>query len=750
MSQEGASHRRRADSTKGSKAQALSVTFLWHMHQPYYRDSRTGLYQMPWVRLHGLKDYYDMIALLDDYPKIRMNFNLVPSLVEQIQDYANHQAVDEHLALTQKPAQGLVNGEKERILSGFFNCNQETMILPYPRYHQLLKKRGGDTSNLKAKARDFDVQDFLDLQVWSNLTWIDPIFRNDTFVSHLFKKGKDYTEEEKQKLILKQREILKKILPKYKELQDKGQIEISLSPYFHPILPLLCDTEEAKFALPQIQLPQTRFKHPQDAEAQIQQGIAFFEKVFGKKPQGMWPSEGSVSEKMIPLVAKSGLKWIASDEEILFQSFLIRGERTIRAMPSLDKRLLYRPYHVEAERKGVSIVFRDHTLSDLIGFVYSRWNPQDAASDFVKRLHQIRETIPEEARSSSLVSIILDGENCWEYYENDGRDFLKALYSQLSEDDQLRTTTISDFLKETSTTSRLNHLFPGSWINHNFRIWIGHPEDNLSWDLLHKTRDALVKYEKENRNKANIGQVLQEAWKEIFISEGSDWNWWYGDEHQGPGTEEFDRIYRSHLLRVYELIDQEPPEMLYQPIKSQLVSAYLYPPTGYLKPIIDGEKTHYYEWQPAGFFDPGKVGGTMHQVSSIISGIYFGSDESAIFFRIDPDLSKHKLQSEGYQFVLEILEPARYKIVLKSEKAELFQRINEKEWRLISSELHFVQGKILELAVPMELLQFKDKRRIWFRLVGEREGKQIGKWPATDVIKFDLPGQKGEQLYWQV
>jgi alpha-amylase/alpha-mannosidase (GH57 family) len=749
MSQKGATHHKTADRSVSSKSRTLSVAFLWHMHQPYYKDTRTGLYQMPWVRLHGLKDYYDMVALLDDYPQIRMNFNLVPSLVEQIEDYANHQAEDEHLVLTGKPAESLIDGEKERVLSSFFNCNRETMILPYPRYHQLLKKRGEDTSNLRSKARDFDIQDFLDLQVWSNLAWIDPIFKDDPLISHLFKKGKDFTQEEKQKLILKQRQILKQILPKYKELQDRRQIEISLSPYFHPILPLLCDTEVAKFALPQIQLPQVRFRYPRDAEAHIQQGIASYEKVFSRRPKGMWPSEGSVSEQMVPLVARSGLNWIASDEEILFQSLLLRGERSPGAMP-LDKRLLYRPYKIEVEGSRVFVVFRDHTLSDLIGFAYSSWNPKDAASDFVGRLHQIREAIPVEALSSSLVSIILDGENCWEYYKNDGHDFLKALYSELSEDDRIRTTTISDFLKEAPAIGKLDHLFPGSWINHNFRIWIGHPEDNLSWDLLSKARNDLEKYEKESNNKTNVGQILQEAWKEIYISEGSDWNWWYGDEHQGPGTEEFDRIYRSHLMRVYELIDQEPPEQLYQPIKSQLVSAYLYPPTGYLKPIIDGKKTHYYEWQQAGFFDPGRIGGTMHQASSVISGIYFGSDENTIFFRIDPDLSKQKLQSEGYQFVLEILEPARYKIVLKTEKAELFQRINEKEWRLISSELQFVQGKILELSVPMNLLQFKDKNRVWFRLVGEREGKQIGKWPAADVIKFVLPGQKGEQLYWQV
>ena len=732
-----------------ANSSALSVAFLWHMHQPYYKDAKTGQYRMPWVRLHGLKDYYDMVAVLDDFPQIRQTFNLVPSLIEQIQDYAENQVYDEHLLLTERPANALADAEKEKMLSSFFNCNPQTMIYPHPRFYQLFEKRGKDPQNIRAKARDFDVQDFLDLQVWSNLVWIDPLFKNDPFISYLIKKGKNFTEDEKRRLILKQREILGKILPKYKELQDKGQIEISSSPYFHPIMPLLCDTAVAKIALPGIQLPQERFSHPEDASAQIDQGIRLYEKTFGKRPQGIWPSEGGVSEQIVPILAEFGVRWVATDEEILYLSLMTKKKEENKSI-SKDAGVLYRPYKITVENCELSILFRDHTLSDLIGFVYSNWDAEEAAFDFTQRLHQIRENIPKGDLSTAVVAIILDGENCWEYYENDGHDFLSALYTKLSEDRLLRTTTISDILEINESPQELPGLFAGSWINHNFRIWIGHPEDNLAWDLLKKTRDALVEFEKRKGPDSEPQKILQTAWKEIYVAEGSDWNWWYGDEHQAEGIEEFDRMFRSHLLYVYELINQDPPDELYQPIKSKFVSSYFLPPTGYVKPIIDGKKTHYYEWQQAGFFDPRKAGGTMHKVSSLVSGIYFGADEDKIFFRVDLTVTKEELDQEENEFILEILDPPRYKISFRDGKATLFQRANENDWRVISSELEFSFIKIMELAVPISLLEVKQQKEIWFRLIGERKGKEIERWPTVDAIKFDLPSPKKDLIFWEV
>ena len=747
------------------KSPVLSVAFLWHMHQPYYKDLKTNQYQMPWVRLHGLKDYFDMVAILDDYPSIRQTFNLVPSLIEQIQDYASSQVYDEHLLLTEKPAQDLTEVEKEKILSSFFNCNQKTMIYSHPKFYQLLEKLnevesmggGEDTYDLKSAVQDFEVQDFLDLQVWSNLAWVDPIFKNDPLISHLSRKGANFTEEDKRRLIFKERKILGLILPKYKELQDKGQIEVTLSPYFHPISPLICDTEVAKIALPNIQLPKERFSHPEDLEAQIDLGIKLYERTFGRKPKGMWPSEGSVSEEIISKVAKFGVKWIATDEEILYFSTML-SESMKRRPTSDDEGSLYKPYKISVEDSELSIIFRDHTLSDLIGFVYSNWDAEQAADDFINRLHKIRESLPlvvsganlQKDLSGFLVSIILDGENCWEYYKNDGHDFLSALYTKLSEDKFLKTTTVSDFLGRSKEFERLPRLFAGSWINHNFRVWIGHPEDNLAWDLLKMTRDTLAEYEKKAKPSQAGKEILEKAWKEIYIAEGSDWCWWYGDEHQGPDTDEFDRIFRSHLLYVYELINKEPPEILYQPIRSEFIYTYLLLPTGYVKPTIDGKNTHYYEWQQAGVYDCLKAGGAMHRAQSQITRIFFGFDEKNIYFRIDTSLPQEKFKSQEYEYVLELLEPPRYRISIRNNKAVLFKRIDEAEWRPISSDLDFSFLKIMELSVPIHLLEFEEQKGVWFRLIVKREGKEEERWPPVDVIKFDLPTQEGKPIFWGV
>jgi alpha-amylase/alpha-mannosidase (GH57 family) len=778
-----------------SKSSVLWVAFLWHMHQPYYKDVKTNQYQMPWVRLHGLKDYFDMVAILDDYPSIRQTFNLVPSLVEQIQDYASNQVYDEHLLLTEKPAKDLTQAEKEKILSSFFNCNQKTMIQPHPRFYQLLGKlnkvkstgRGEEAYDTKSAVQDFETQDFLDLQVWSNLTWVDPIFKNDPLISYLLKKGKNFTEEDKGRLISKEREILGMILPKYKQLQDKGQIEVTLSPYFHPISPLICDTDTARIALPNIQLPKERFSHPEDLEAQIDFGIRLYEKVFGRRPKGMWPPEGSVSEGIIPKVAKFGIKWIATDEEILYFSTMSSktgGEKPI----ARGDGALYKPYKTSAGStesvekskthlgNELSVIFRDHTLSDLIGFVYSSWNAQDAANDFIGRLHKIRESLPLVVSGANLqtnmprflVSVILDGENCWEYYKNDGHDFLSALYTKLSEDKLLRATTVSDFLEGSKEFETLPHLFAGSWINHNFRVWIGHPEDNLAWDFLKMTRDALVEYQKGAQKNPETKEILEKAWKEVYIAEGSDWCWWYGDEHQGPDTDEFDRIFRSHLLYVYELINKEPPEILYQPIAAKFISTYLLAPTGYVRPTIDGKNTNYYEWQQAGVFDCLKAGGTMHRAETQVGKIFFGFDEKNLYFRIDTALSNEKYKSEDYEFILEFIEPPHYKILIKNDKATLFKRINKAEWKLVSSDLNFSFSKIMELSVPIDLLEFsesrslpakdwqagaaggKEQKGVWFRLIVEREGKEQERWPPVDMIRFDLPTQKGKPIFWGV
>jgi len=354
---------------------------LWHMHQPFYKNLVTGRYEMPWVRLHGTKDYYDMVAILDDFPEIKQTFNLVPSLLEQIEEYGRGEAVDDHLELSQKDADLLNDSEKNTILAEFFKSNYETMIAPNKRYAQLYSQKSAGIGN-------FTDQDWLDLQVWSNLAWIDPMFYSEKEINDLRNKQENFNESDKSKLLKFQQQVLGKIIPKYKEVAQRGQIELSASPYFHPILPLLYDTDIARQSVSQISLPDNRFAYPEDAVTQIQMAIDYFKSKFGKAPKGMWPSEGSVSEQIIPLLVDAGIEWIATDEEILAMS-LGRGIRGRGDDSLINSGELYSPYRLNVKDKQINIFFRDHAISDLIGFVYSRIDPAEAASDFITKLEAI-------------------------------------------------------------------------------------------------------------------------------------------------------------------------------------------------------------------------------------------------------------------------------------------------------------------------------------------------------------------------
>jgi alpha-amylase/alpha-mannosidase (GH57 family) len=463
----------------------LYIAFVWHMHQPYYRNPLTGETTMPWVRLHAVKDYLDMALMLRDFPGVRQTFNLVPSLLEQIEDLTSPGSVkDIPFQLTLKPAKELTETDKLFILQNFFMANWEMMIKPFPRYYDLLIKRGKHFSREEAAAavKRFTHQDFTDLQVLFNLAWIDPLFREkDDDLKALSKKGQYYTDDDKKLVLDKHLEIMKAIIPTYKKLQEEGVIEVSVSPYFHPILPLLCDTDIAKISYPEIRLPKTTFRHPEDAKRQVGSAVKFYEKKFGRPPRGMWPSEGSVSEQAVNLIKEAGLNWAASDEEILFRS--LQKPKTPDA--------LYKPYLMETQYGDLSMVFRDRSLSDAIGFVYQSWPPENAAADFIGRLHSIKDKLPRSTRAPYLVTVILDGENAWEFYPNDGRDFLNCLYKRIQDDPKLKIVTVSEYLEQFPPQSKLDRIYPGSWISGNFNIWIGHEEKNKAWEYLSETRDIL-------------------------------------------------------------------------------------------------------------------------------------------------------------------------------------------------------------------------------------------------------------------
>ncbi len=654
----------------------IYLAIIWHMHQPYYKDLVTGEYRLPWVRMHGIKDYFDMVSMLRAFPAIHQNFNLVPCLLEQIEDYTDHQAKDRFTDLSLKPAKELEKAERLSILHNFFFAEWENMIKPWPRYWRLLKKRGfrADADRLEQVDKIFNDQDFLDLQVWFNLVWFDPIFqKNDSFLQRLLQRGEGFTEEEKGLVMSRQIEVMRKIIPEYRDLSEKGQVEISTTPFYHPILPLLCNTDRARDACPQIALPRRPFLHPEDARKQIEMAVDYHEKLFGAKPVGMWPSEGSVSEEVIPIISDAGIRWIATDEEIL----------TCSLLPDLVKEkkekkdFLFQPYRVEVDGRELDILFRDHGLSDLIGFVYSRWDPADAAKDFLHHLHQIREATIG-AQKAPLVTVILDGENAWEHYKNDGWDFFTELYTRLSEDPLIETTTVRSYLDRFPPKSTLSRLHAGSWINHNFRVWIGHEEDNLSWDALYETREFLVRTEREKKESLDP-EKLEKAWKEIFIAEGSDWNWWYGDDHSSQNDRDFDELYRKHLSNVYTLMGENPPDNLFLPIlreKGVEISSEI---TAFMYPAIDGQVTNYYEWIPAALYDVSTVGGTMHQADSLIRRIYYGFDLDTLYLRMDPTRNLDAELFQSLTFEIHFVDPPGVRIVAFFERGKLRAKLLDGE-----------------------------------------------------------------------
>jgi len=521
----------------------LYLAFIFHMHQPYYKNLLTQEAGLPWVRLHASKDYVDMVLLLEKFPAIHQTFNIVPSLLEQIEDYSKNLVKDKFVEYTLKEAASLTETDKDFLLNNFFMINPEKVISYSPRYYQLYFK--------KQDRGEFTAADYLDLQVWFNLSWIDPYFRNSIpELKQLVSKGRFFSEEDKRIVLEKQLYILSQTVPVYNKFIANKQLEATVSPYYHPILPLLCNTNIAREANNKTVLPKTSFIYPQDAGKQINDAVSFFKERFGREAlSGMWPSEEAVSEHILPFIIEAGINWIVADEAILFRSLKKRKR---------DTKLLYQPHLLEREQGNLNIIFRDRNLSDLIGFNYCKWSATAAVDDLMKHLSNIAAVFKNK---DILVTIAMDGENAWEYYPNDGHDFLELLYTRLSEADFLKTTTISEYLKTHPAENKIKRISAGSWIYGEFGKWIGNPHKVKAWEYL-----AIARKELENLSNSEQrfapGNKLDLAWKQMYILEGSDWFWWYGEDYPGY----FDRLFRMHMSNFYTLINKEIPSYLNNPI----------------------------------------------------------------------------------------------------------------------------------------------------------------------------------------
>lgn len=703
------------------------------MHQPYYKNLWTGKYLLPWALLHSTKDYFDMPYMLKEYENIKQNFNIVPSLLLQIADYEKSEVGDIYLDVFKKPAEKLTDSNKSFLLMNFFNANWENMVKPIPRYYELLKKRGFYYSkeNINNIKRYFTEQDYRDIQVSFFLAWIDPIFF-DMYepLRGLKEKGGSFTEEDKDIIEAVHKEILKGIIPLYKKLSQSGKIELSTSPFYHPIIPLLINNRVARVALPHINLPEKPFAYPEDASAQIENALRYFNDIFQFIPHGMWPPEGSVSNDALMLYMKHGINWVATDEAILFNSLGVEG----RKGPKNDlvhPEYLYKPYRFERDSGRIHVIFRDRELSDLISFHYSRMPPKDAASDLLKRILDIGNTLKYKM-SAPLVNITMDGENAWEHYINDGRDFFGYLYEGIEKEKRIRCVTISEYLKDVDNAGSLNNCFAGSWINHNFSVWIGDVEDNTAWSLLTETRDFLASQDPEKKN-AN-------AWESIYIAEGSDWNWWYGDEHASENDEIFDLLFRENLSNVYRFLGKEPPDKLTIPIIIE--DREIRPsrePVNFIHPIIDGKMTNYFEWIGSGYLEGKSHGVAVHEAESLMKGLYYGFNEKYLYIRIDID-KRYINGSMDFAFEIHIENSRSY---------DIYYRVRDDAVdSSIPVEIAFAD--ILEAQIPFESINTKpsDKIYIWVSL--KIKEMKIDRIPSRGYLSISAPSKNFEVEMWYV
>ena len=545
----------------------LYLNLYWHMHQPDYRDTITGQYVLPWTYLHAMKDYTDMAYHLEENPKARVTFNFVPVLLDQIEDYTdqfktNHIRDPLLALLVRDNLEYLSKEERCLIVDSCFKSHHEKMLEPFAHYQRLLniynalRVQGSTASNYLSG------QYMADLLVWYHLAWTgESIRRHNSFVQGLMEKGSQFSVEERHGLFALIGDLMSDLIPRYKKLQSAGQIEISSTPHYHPILPLLLDFKSTRDAMPFAPLPSCQ-SYPGGrvrAKAHIHSAQITHEKRFGKTPVGMWPAEGAVSNAVLLLMAEQGVKWAATGEGVLANSLYKSSETG--TIPSRHE-YLYQPYQVSNGSNEIVCFFRDDHLSDKIGFEYSKLHASEAVADFIGSLEAIHAN--NDSGDSRVVSVILDGENAWEYYPYNAFYFLSELYEALTSHPNIEMTTFSDIVANTKKPlTALPKIAAGSWVYGSFSTWIGSPDKNLGWDLL---CDAKKKYDEVMESGMLNTNEIAAAEHQLSICEGSDWFWWFGDYNSSVSVDSFDRLYRRNLSNLYRLLKLPAPTSLSKPI----------------------------------------------------------------------------------------------------------------------------------------------------------------------------------------
>jgi alpha-amylase/alpha-mannosidase (GH57 family) len=722
----------------------VNLLILWHMHQPQYRDPSTGQYLLPWTRLHALKDYWGMVKILGEFPGIHATFNFVPSLAAQIEEYASGQFRESWFEIAFAHAGSLAPEQKREALLRAFQLN-DSFLHRWPRFQELRSQVLSAGS--EACIAHFVLQDWRDLQVLSQLAWMDEEYlAKDPIVSDLARRGRGFTEDDKEALRAKQLELMAAVLPEYRLASERGQIEISTTPFYHPILPLVCDTDIARVSNPHTPLPHPAFRYPEDAREQLVRARTYHEKIFGKPPSGLWPSEGSVSDQSLEIAMELGFKWFATDEGVLGRTRNIGFWRDASGYPE-NAGNLYSPWNLE--RNGHSMIgfFRDHYLSDLVGFVYSRMSADAAAEDLHRRIRLIGDRQPPG--KPATVSLILDGENAWEYYAGNGRDFLRKAYALIDKDPEICALTMSEAIQAASDIPKLEGIFPASWISANFDVWIGHGEDVRAWDLL---RDARETYERALLHDSTSNAVprdrLTSAYEALLAAEGSDWCWWFGPEHGSSNDAEFDQLYRKHLTEVYTELGASVPDALALPIKRAAERGQREAPTSYLDVTVDGRETSYFEWMGAGMYSTDQRSGTMHGRSYVLGNLYYGFGPQRFYVRVDP-VADAMSDIQDFQMRLTLWDLRETRITLRITDRKVAQYVVEQEGACLLHPAPVVSaayGKILEVSLARELFDLKSRRELLLSVALWEGGLPLDVLPVEGMLQVPL----GEENYaWQ-
>jgi alpha-amylase/alpha-mannosidase (GH57 family) len=717
----------------------IHLVVLWHMHQPQYRDPETGRYVLPWTRLHALKDYWGMVKVLEEFPNFHATFNVVPSLGLQLEEYASGSFNEPWFDLAFRDAEQLTKEDKTEILQRAFQVNHERLLSRWPRFlelHEWSRHAGGARG-----AVTFTPRDWRDLQLLSQLAWMDEEWiARDATINRFSAKGKDFTEKDKTALKQKQLEFLKLVLPIYREAAARGQIEISTTPFYHPILPLVCDSDIARVANPATPLPRRAYRHPEDAREQLRRARHYHQRVFGVEPAGLWPSEGSVSDQALAIAAEEGFQWFGTDEGVLGRTLNVGFFRDGAGLAANADRL-YRPWRVKAGTTGITGLFRDHHISDLIGFVYSRMEAKAGAADLHGRLRAIGERV--QTKQPLTICLFLDGENAWEYYPGNGREFLREFYGRIQADSDFRALTASEAIAAAGEISETGGIFPASWINANFDVWIGHSEDVQAWEYLWDAREAYARAEEASARQhsdAPDETALEEAKESLLAAEGSDWCWWYGPEHSTANDAEFDALYRRHLTGVYRAVGKLAPDELATPIKRQPERALHLPPSEYLQVNVNGYDSSYFEWLGAGLYSPERRSGAMHGRTFYLRELRYGFEQERLCIRVDAfPLALSEL--EDAEFRVTIQAKSEVTVTARLSRGKMVEYAVEQDRICLlkpseAAEAGFEQ--ILEVAVRRELFDLGGAMRLRIGVALWHGGLPVDVLPAEGILDVQL------------